>query len=109
MQREDKKRLRELTIGANWQGEGAPDWPGVYREMRQHVRDSEFYQETRGESDAYIQELRRLTDMALDASPLCEMCDQPAYMLASTGFQRHGAIHLTAGEARKVLVSKGYS
>lgn len=75
--------------------------------MRQHVRDSEFYQETRGESDAYIQELRRLRDVALAASPLCEHCDQPAYMLARTGLQRCGAVHLSLKEARTVLVQQG--
>ena len=107
MNREDRKRLRELTIASHWQGDNI-DWPGVYREMVDVVRGDEFYQDTRGNSDAYIAEMRRLRDVALDACPLCEHCDKPAYMLASTGFQRCGAIHLNKREALRVLASYGY-
>jgi len=98
----DKKRLRELTIAANWIGK--PDWYCIYNEMRQSVRDNEFYQETRGTTDEYIAELRRLRDLAFDTAPKCERCDRLAGMLRY-GYQRC-SIHLTPTQARKALLAR---
>ena len=104
---DDKKRLRELTLGGNWQPR--PDWPHIYREMRQNVAHDRFYQETRGCTDEYIEEQERLTDVALSLCPLCERCEQPAYLLRSTGYQRCHPVHLTAPEARAVLMARGFA
>ena len=98
----DRKRLRYLTIACHWIGK--PDWYCIYNEMRQSVRDNEFYQETRGTTDEYIAELRRLRDLAFDAAPKCERCDRLAGMLRY-GYQRC-SIHLTPTQARKALLAR---
>jgi len=101
----DHKRLRELTIAANWTGR--PDWVSIYWEMRGIVRDNEFYQDTRGTSIEYIEELRRLCRVAFDAAPKCERCPQVAGMFRLTGRNRCSA-HLTTTMARRALAGLGY-
>ena len=99
----DRKRLRELTIAASWNGK--PDWVDIYHQMRQNVRDNEFYQETRGTSDEYVAEMRRLRDVAHQAAPKCERCSEVAETLSLTGYQRC-RVHLTPTMAKKALLSR---